>query len=142
MVAHTLVPVIDPELPASLSRRFIQDWIKRSLGFHGIVIADDFTMKAVTSLGITPEAAIPRAILAGADMVMVWPRDLRRFHRLLVERAKSDTLFHQRLVDAAARIINLKLLWGLTEGTDDFNIEGYGCMRKATEQFLRERNLR
>ncbi|HON14745.1 MAG TPA: glycoside hydrolase family 3 N-terminal domain-containing protein [Treponema sp.] len=142
MVAHTLVPVIDPELPASLSRHFMQDWIKRSLGFQGIVVADDFTMKAVTSLGISPEAAIPRAILAGADMVMVWPRDLRRFHRLLVERAKSDTLFHQRLVDAARRIINLKLLWGLTEGTDDFNDEGYGCMRKATEQFLRERNLR
>jgi len=142
MVAHTLVPAIDPELPASLSSRFMQDWIKSFLGFQGIVVADDFTMKAVTSLGISPEAAIPRAILAGADMVMVWPRDLRRFHRLLVERAKSDTLFRQRLVDAARRIINLKLLWGLTEGTDDFNDEGYGCMRKATEQFLRERNLR
>lgn len=142
MIAHTLVPVIDSELPASLSHRFMQDWIKSSLGFQGIVIADDFTMKAVTSLGITPEVAIPKAILAGADMVMVWPRDLRRFHRLLVERAKSDTLFHQKLVDAAGRIIKLKLLWGLTEGTDNFNEEGYGCMRKATEQFLRERNLR
>lgn len=146
MVAHTIVPAIEPDLAASLSSRFMQDWIKNRLGFQGIVLADDFTMKAIASRGITPEAALVQAILAGADMVMVWPRDLRRFHRLLVERAKSDTLFQTRLIDAASRIIYQKLLWGLVESSPaqaaEFNEEGYGCMRKATEQFLRERNLR
>lgn len=142
MIAHTMVPAIEPEVPSSLSSRVMQDWIKESIGFSGIVLADDFTMKAITSTGISPEAAIIRSLMAGSDMVMVWPRDLRRFHRLLVEQAKSDTLFRTRLVDAASRIINIKLLRGLTEFPAEFNDEGYGCMRKATEQFLRERNLR
>lgn len=192
MVAHTTVPVIDPDLPASLSSQVMQDWIKDQLGFQGIVLADDFTMKAVTSTGITPEEAIVQAFLAGVDMVMVWPRDLRRFHRILVERAKSDILLRERLTDAASRIIYQKLLWGLVERppeqleqaaegsvpgaqvtsnapnsaaatsgdlpsrdlicgsgegearglTRDFNEEGYDCMRKDMEQFLRERNLR
>jgi beta-N-acetylhexosaminidase len=142
MIAHTMVPAIEPEVPSSLSSRVMQDWIKESIRFSGIVLADDFTMKAITSTGISPEAAIIRSLMAGSDMVMVWPRDLRRFHRLLVEQAKSDTLFRTRLVDAASRIINIKLLRGLTEFPAEFNDEGYGCMRKATEQFLRERNLR
>ena len=142
MVAHTMVPTVEPEVPASLSSQIMQDWVKESIGFSGIVLADDFTMKAITSTGISPEAAIIRSLMAGSDMVMVWPRDLRRFHRLLVEQAKSDTLFRTRLVDAASRIINIKLLRGLTEFPAEFNDEGYGCMRKATEQFLRERNLR
>jgi len=146
MVAHTIVPALEPDVPASLSSRVMQDWIKESIGFSGIVLADDFTMKAITSTGISPEAAIIRSLMAGSDMVMVWPRDLGRFHRLLVERAKSDTLFRTRLVDAASRIITIKLLQGLTLGPEavpeSFNDEGYGCMRKATEQVLRERNLR
>lgn len=146
MVAHSLIPAIDADFPASLSTLVMQDWIKDRLGFSGIVLADDLTMKAITSMGITPEGAIIKALRAGADMVMVWPRDLGRFHRLLVEQANSDTLFRERLVDASIRIITIKLLRGLTGDATgaaaDFDDEGYGCMRKATEQFLRERNLR
>jgi beta-N-acetylhexosaminidase len=146
MVAHTVVTPIDPEVPASLSNRIMQDWMKEALGFSGIVITDDFAMKAITDAGYTLEDAIIRALQAGSDMVMVWPRDVVSVHRLLVERAKSDTLFRDRLIDAATRIINIKLLQGLIVSPEvvpeAFNDEGYSCMKKATEQFLRERNLR
>ncbi|WP_041396149.1 glycoside hydrolase family 3 N-terminal domain-containing protein [Gracilinema caldarium] len=142
MVAHTIVTPIDEKFPASLSNRVLHSWIRESLGFSGIVLTDDFAMKAITDAGYTVEGAIIHALKAGSDMVMVWPRDLRRIHRILVEQAKSDTLFRERLVDAASRIITLKLLQGLMESPTAFNDEGYDCMRKATEQFLRERNLR
>ncbi|WP_304224625.1 glycoside hydrolase family 3 N-terminal domain-containing protein [Gracilinema caldarium] len=151
MVAHTIIPSVQANIPASLSSSVMQDWIKKELGFQGIVIADDFTMKAITSLGFTPETAMIESLRSGADMIMVWPRDLGRFHRHLVQEAKTDTLFRERLIDAAGRIIYQKLIYSLVQGHPDgqdgltaepFNEEGYGCMRKATEQFLRERNLR
>lgn len=151
MVAHTIIPAIESGIPSSLSAAVMQDWIKKELGFQGIVIADDFTMKAITSLGFTPERAMIKALRNGADMIMVWPRDLGRFHRHLVQEAKTDTLFRDRLIDAASRIMYQKLIQNLVQGhtdgrdgstTEPFNEEAYGCMRKATEQFLRERNLR
>ncbi len=151
MVAHTIIPSLEPDVPASLSSHVMQDWIKKELGFQGIVLADDFTMKAITSLGFTPETAMIEALRNGADMIMVWPRDLGRFHRHLVQEMKGDTLFRERITDAAGRIIYQKLIRSLVQGPGDgqadfapdaFNEEGYRCMRKATEQFLQERNLR
>jgi len=42
MISHVIVPAVDSQRNASLSRAVIQDWLRGELGFEGIVIVDAF----------------------------------------------------------------------------------------------------
>jgi beta-N-acetylhexosaminidase len=110
MAAHTSVPAIDSEI-SSLSPAVMGNWLKGDLGFSGIIISDDFSMAAAG--GASPEEAAIRSIAAGADMVLVWPPEIRRTHRAFVSALEDGRLSRERAQDAAARIIYEKLRMGL-----------------------------
>jgi beta-N-acetylhexosaminidase len=119
MVAHTLVPSMDSEI-ASLSKVIMENWLRGELGFSGIIICDDFSMAAAggqaaaSGQGSGEEAAI-RSVAAGADMVLVWPPDIRRTHRAFVLALEEGRLSRERLREAAERIIYEKITMGLVE---------------------------
>lgn len=70
MVAHVTNTNIDPKYPASLSSLFIQDILRKQLGYSGVVISDDMDMGAI-SQNYTYKNAIIRAINAGNDMLII-----------------------------------------------------------------------
>ena len=88
MVGHLLVPALDANRPASLSRAVIQGLLRDDLGFDGLVMADDFGMGALASWGDLPRRT-ELAIVAGVDMAIV-----------LDERAVADVV--AGLLDAVA----------------------------------------
>jgi beta-N-acetylhexosaminidase len=47
MSAHVVYRAIDPTAPATVSRRVIQSVIRRKIGFNGLLISDDLSMKAL-----------------------------------------------------------------------------------------------
>lgn len=69
MMAHVLFPEVDG-VPASFSRRFVQDLLRGELGFRGVVLADDLTMQGATGMGdiVTRAGA---AMAAGCDVLPV-----------------------------------------------------------------------
>ena len=69
MMAHILFPQID-ELPASLSGRWVQDVLRRKLGFEGAIFTDDLSMGGAAACGGYRERAI-QALDAGCDMLPV-----------------------------------------------------------------------
>jgi beta-N-acetylhexosaminidase len=111
MAAHTLVPAWDGENTASLSPKIIGEWLRRDLGFEGIIVADDFSMAAAASLP-GPGAAAVRALSAGADMVMCWPMNIGEVHAAVLA-ALDGGLSRKRLREAAERIIFEKLRLGI-----------------------------
>jgi len=113
MISHVMVPALDPRRNASLSRVVIQDWLRGELGFEGIVVADDFSMGAVSAL--SPEAAGLEALNAGVDMIMVWPKDLYSTHAAILGALRDGRLARDRLLEAAGRVIAGKLRYGLME---------------------------
>ena len=115
MISHVMVPAMDSQNVASLSRIVIEDWLRGELGFQGIVMADDFAMGAVTALGISTTAATVQALNAGVDMIMVWPRDLAATHAVILRALRDGQLSRERLVEAAARIIAEKQRFGLLD---------------------------
>jgi len=115
MAAHTLVPAIDSEI-SSLSQAVMQNWLRGDLGFNGIIVSDDFTMAAAKYAdagGESPEESAIRSIAAGADMVLVWPPDIRRTHRAFVSALEDGRLSRERAREAASHIIYEKLRMGL-----------------------------
>ena len=70
MVSHILMPQIDANKPASMSKTIITDILRKDLKFDGLIVTDDMTMGAVTNdLDIT--TACINAINAGADLLLV-----------------------------------------------------------------------
>jgi beta-N-acetylhexosaminidase len=112
MVSHSLVPAWDNEI-ASLSPLIMDTWLRQELGFEGIIICDDFSMNSAGRL--KPEAAAVLSLAAGADMVLVWPPDLRRTHRAILAALDDGGLSRERLQEAAGRIIFEKIQKGLVQ---------------------------
>jgi beta-N-acetylhexosaminidase len=112
MVSHVLVPAWDGERSASLSPRIIQDWLRGEMGFTGVILADDFSMGAVSSTK-SAEAAVVEALNAGVDMVMAWPSNINAIHAAILAALANGGLSRDRLREAAVRIIAVKLRAGL-----------------------------
>ena len=113
MLSHVMVQTLDSKRNASLSRAIIEDWLRAELGFNGIVIADDFSMGAVSATGLNHEAAAVEALNAGVDQIMVWPHNIASVHASILKALGDDRLRRERLLEAASRIIKEKIRYGL-----------------------------
>lgn len=67
MSAHVVFEVIDKHNPVTLSKRVIRDVIRKQLGFNGLLITDDLSMKALTGSYAEKTTA---ALEAGCDVVL------------------------------------------------------------------------
>ena len=124
MVSHSSVPALDSKI-ASLSPQIMDVWLRQELGFDGLIISDDFSMASAGSPAAAggtsaagAETLAVQSLAAGADMVLVWPPDLRRTHRAILAALEDGTLSRERLQEAAGRIIFEKLRMGLVVQDD------------------------
>ena len=101
MVAHVLYPAVD-SVPASFSRRWIEQVLRTELDFGGLVFADDLTMGGASAVGDLVERA-QLALAAGCDVLPVC-NDRPGVERLL-ERLKMtvDPASQLRLVRMRGR---------------------------------------
>jgi len=111
MVSHAHYPALGDEkpTPASLSGRVIDGFLRRKLGFDGIVIPDDLTMGAVTTLGLTPDLFL-RAFEAGNDMLVfsqTTPLAEQAF-KFIVRAARTSAVVRKRVDESVDRILRLK----------------------------------
>jgi beta-N-acetylhexosaminidase len=67
MTAHLVYEAIDPEHPATLSKKVIGEIIRREIGFDGLLLTDDLSMKALKG-DFTSLAA--GSLAAGCDIVL------------------------------------------------------------------------
>lgn len=67
MTAHVVFNAVDPENPATTSGRVIEEVIRGEIGFDGLLISDDTSMKALSGDFPTKAASI---LAAGCDLVL------------------------------------------------------------------------
>ncbi len=74
MTAHVVYPEVD-DRPASFSRQWIREILRRRIGFQGAVFSDDLGMEAAVSVG-EMEQRIETALEAGCDAALVCAHEL------------------------------------------------------------------
>lgn len=70
MVAHLLMQDIDADLPSSLSPKIVEGFLRRQLGYEGLIFTDDLCMGAISKL-YSPAQSIPMALQAGCDVPLL-----------------------------------------------------------------------
>ena len=119
MTAHIFNSVLDPDLPATLSKPVITGLLREQLGYDGVIITDDMRMRAISDI-YAPEEAIFRAIDAGVDLIAIsnnipgkeaiGPNEAFAIIRRLVE---SGRLSEERITRSCNRVLRLKEMLGL-----------------------------
>jgi beta-N-acetylhexosaminidase len=108
MSAHVLVPEIDPQRPATLSRQISTDLLRSKLGFDGVLVTDCLEMDALAGYG--PERSAVEALIAGADLLLFSHHaELAIAAAAAIERAVDEgRLPLQRLEEAHRRVMRLR----------------------------------
>lgn len=110
MVAHASYPdVTHDKQPASLSRKWISDALKKEIGFRGLVVSDDLEMGGVLSAAPIEEAAV-QTLLAGSDLMLVCHKEesVSRAFEAVYQRAESDRRFAKLIAEKSKRVLQFK----------------------------------
>ncbi len=103
MTAHTVYRKIDPEYPASLSRKCID--ILRSKGFDGICFTDSFAMMGILQK-YGEENIYGMAIAAGNDIVLPnFRHTTRETYEMLKKNFEDGAFSMERLDEAVRRVL-------------------------------------
>ncbi|MFB3918061.1 MAG: beta-N-acetylhexosaminidase [Terriglobales bacterium] len=110
MVAHAAYPQVTKDrTPASLSRKWISDILRRKIGYRGLIVSDDLEMGGVLAAADIGKAAVS-TLKAEADIFLVCHSEhavWEAYHAVLAE-AERDRRFARRIAEAAKRVRALK----------------------------------
>lgn len=109
MVSSAVYPLIDDSSPAVFSPAVVTDMLRGDLGFTGVVITDDVSAAAQVQEWDPGQRAV-RAVRAGCDIVLASgdPSTAIDMVRALVDQARDDPAFADRIDQSAARVLDLK----------------------------------
>jgi beta-N-acetylhexosaminidase len=121
MVGHIALPFVDNEektylgpIPATLSKKIQIDFLRKELGFEGLIISDAISMIGYACHLPIEERAVAN-ISAGSDMVLfAEPEDFER----LLDAAHKGKLSEERVNDAVRHVLELKIRVDLIEGKE------------------------
>lgn len=99
MTAHIVYDALDADLPATLSKKVIQDVIRDEIGFQGFLVSDDVNMKALTG---SIAANSIRALDAGCDAVLHCNGELDEMISVAAKLPELSAKAHERFKSAKA----------------------------------------
>ncbi|WP_303929586.1 glycoside hydrolase family 3 N-terminal domain-containing protein [Veillonella parvula] len=110
MVSHAMYPQIDPDHPASLSKAIITDWLRKDIGYNGVVVTDDMDMGALAKHYTFGDMAV-QSILAGSDILLVCHEyeHMQEAYNGLMKAVKDGRISKERLDESVKRILLMKM---------------------------------
>jgi beta-N-acetylhexosaminidase len=110
LVGHAAYPALTHDrTPASLSKKWITDILRKRIGYRGLVVSDDLEMGGVLKAAPIEQAAVQH-IRAGGDLCMIChvEEHVARSYEALVKQAESDRGFARRAEDSVKRVLAFK----------------------------------
>ena len=95
--------------PASISKKWITDILRRKIGYRGIIASDDLEMGSVLKAGPIEQAAVEH-IRAGGDLCLICHIEeyVVRSYEALIKEAERDSAFAHRVAESSARVLAFK----------------------------------
>jgi beta-N-acetylhexosaminidase len=110
MVAHAAYPAVTRDkMPASLSRKWVTDILRRRIGYRGLILCDDLEMGGVLAAAPIEEAAV-ETLKAGCDMFMVCHDEEKvwRAYEAVLSAAERDAKLARQIAHKARRLLTFK----------------------------------
>jgi len=110
MVSHAAYAKIErPPLPASLSRFWITNVLRKQIGYRGLILSDDMEMGGVLTRAPIEEATM-QAIAAGTDLIEICHRADRILsaYEAVLQEAERSPAFAHIISTASARVLRAK----------------------------------
>ena len=110
MTAHVLYPCLDKMYPATLSESIIRGILREQLGFCGVSISDDLSMRAIT-LNYDLDDACYKAICAGISVLLISHQPYSVYKKIqgtIVKRLSTDKDLISRVKKEVESILELK----------------------------------
>jgi beta-N-acetylhexosaminidase len=110
LVSHAAYPAVTHDrTPASLSKKWIADILRKKIGYRGLVVSDDLEMGGVLEAGPIEQAAVQH-IRAGGDLCLIChiEEHITRSYEAIVQEAERDPKFLRRARESVARVLAFK----------------------------------
>jgi beta-N-acetylhexosaminidase len=110
LINHANYPDITRDkLPASLSKYWITDVLRRKIGYRGLVVSDDLEMGGVLAAAPIEEAAT-QFIAAGGDLCLICHQQqgIESAYETMLRKTERDARFRRRVHESAARVSAFK----------------------------------
>jgi beta-N-acetylhexosaminidase len=110
MVSHAAFPAVTKQrMPASLSKKWITDILRKKIGYRGLICSDDLEMGGVLAAGPI-EQAIIGFVGAGGDLGLICHQEdfILRAHEALVREGERDGRFARRVRASTRRVLAFK----------------------------------
>jgi len=111
MVAHLLVPALDPVKPVTFSKKAVTALLREGMEFGGLIVSDALDMGALANEYSQEDIAV-RAVEAGMD-ILLHPVDARKTIDAVVHAVERGVLTEQRIHESVGRIMEAKRRLGL-----------------------------
>ena len=110
MIAHAAYPqVTHDQTPASLSKVWITDILRKRIGYRNLIVSDDLEMGGVLAAAPVGQAAVEH-IRAGGDLLLICHREdyVTQAHEELLKTMERDPKFSRRVEEATRRVLAFK----------------------------------
>ncbi|HXF68842.1 MAG TPA: glycoside hydrolase family 3 N-terminal domain-containing protein [Thermoflexus sp.] len=143
MTAHLAIPALTGrrDIPATLSPEALRGVLRDRLGFHGVVITDALTMKAIraTTTTVTLGMDAVAAARAGADLLLFGPEpfDHEEVFQALLRAAQRALLDEEDVTRSAERVLRLRRSQ-MGQVRPDLSVVGCAAHRALAEEIAQK----
>lgn len=155
MTAHILLPALDSQNCATLSKNILTDLLREEIGFQGVIVSDSLVMQGLLSNCSCIEEAAISAINAGCDLLILGGRQLhahsklelnveriQKIHCALLQAVQTGIIPKQRLEQAVQRILHLKSKYSLSFNKIEYNKLKHEALVNYINSLTKEKNSR
>ena len=113
MVSHAMYPQIDPDHPSSLSKAIITDWLRKDMGYNGVVVTDDMDMGALAKHYTFGDMAVQSILASDILLVCHEYEHMQEAYNGLMKAVKDGRISKERLDESVKRILLMKISRGM-----------------------------
>lgn len=113
MISHAAYPQVTRDrTPASLSKNWITDILRKRIGCRNLIVSDDLEMGGVLASASVGQAAVEH-IRAGGDLCLICHREdyIAQAYEESLMTAERDRKFAKRVEESARRVLGFKKKW-------------------------------